>query len=107
MKNRYGEALGTKSGGFSVVGWLLLTPIAIIVLIIFVVSVFEGRKAYWDFRVKEMCEKDGKIQVYEHVAIPERYLDKDRNIKIPPASSDLSRKPFAWEAKPSDLFFTR
>lgn len=28
-----------------------------------------GRQAYWDARVKEMCEKDGGVTVYERVRI--------------------------------------
>lgn len=28
---------------------------------------FPGSKAYWDTKVKEMCEKDGGAQVYERV----------------------------------------
>lgn len=45
---------------------ILLTPIALVVLGI---GVCEGRKAYYDWRVKQMCEKDGGISIYEHIRI--------------------------------------
>ncbi|WP_418647603.1 hypothetical protein ACNQFN_22325 [Thauera butanivorans] len=31
---------------------------------------YEGRKAYWDAKVREMCAKDGGIKVYETVRLP-------------------------------------
>ena len=82
-----------------------MIPLAILAMLILAVGFYEGRKAYWDYRVNEMCEKDGGIQVFERVVIPDRYLDKDRNITIPVANTDPTRKPFAWEAKPEDLFY--
>ena len=91
--------------GASVIKMLLVIPVALVLLLALVFAFFEGRKAYWDYRVREMCAKDGGIRVYERVLIPSRYLDQDRNIKIPAANMDPSRKPFAWEAKSDDLFY--
>ena len=105
MKILKERPLGSRSRGFSVLGWLLMIPMAIVALLILVFGFYEGRKAYWDSEVKAMCEKEGGIQVYERVVIPARYLDRDGNIKIPTANTDPTRKPFSWEAKPDDLFY--
>jgi hypothetical protein len=102
-RNRSG--IGIKSKGFGTIGWLLIIPIAIVVVLILAFAFFEGRKAYWDNVIRAMCEKEGGIKVYERVLISSRYLDKDRNIKIPSAYAESSRKPFEWEAKPGDLYY--
>lgn len=55
--------------------WLaaaVLGPVAILVL---VVGFYEGRKAYWDYQVKQMCEKDGGAKVFEMVEMaPPEYV---------------------------------
>lgn len=48
---------------------LLLIPAALVLLLILAVAFFEGRKAYWDCRVREMCEKDGGVKVFETFVI--------------------------------------
>ena len=37
--------------------------IILILIPLLTLTFFEGRKAYWDYRVTEMCEKDGGIKV--------------------------------------------
>jgi hypothetical protein len=63
-----------------------------------------GRQAYWDAQVKEMCEKDGGVIVYERVPLPKQYLGADGAIKIPPKPSNPER-PLDFEAKATDLFY--
>lgn len=48
---------------------LLLIPVGLVLLLLLAVAFFEGRKAYWDYRVREMCEKDGGTHVFEQVLI--------------------------------------
>ena len=55
--------------GASVLKILLLVPVALVLVIVLTVVFFEGRKAYWDHRVREMCEKDGGIVIIEHVHV--------------------------------------
>ncbi|MCK6385947.1 MAG: hypothetical protein L6Q52_16645 [Rhodocyclaceae bacterium] len=55
--------------GAGLVKALLLIPATLAVLLLLAVGFFEGRKAYWDYRVKGMCEKDGGIKVFESIAI--------------------------------------
>lgn len=55
--------------GASVVKLLVLIPIALVLVFILVVGFYEGRKAYWDYRVREMCAKDGGVVILEHIKI--------------------------------------
>jgi len=90
--------------GASKIWTLLLIPAALVVLLLLAIGFFEGRKAYWDSQVRRMCEKDGGTRVFERVAIPPIYLDKDGFIRIP-AKPSISDKPLHFEAKPTDLFY--
>jgi hypothetical protein len=42
---------------------------ALVVLLLLAVGFFEGRKAYWDYQVRGMCEKDGGARIHEHELI--------------------------------------
>lgn len=57
---------------------------------------------YWDHKVKELCEKDGGVTVYEKVEI----LKKDYpNLKL--TTSGAVILPSADHAKSDDPFFTK
>lgn len=79
---------GISSRGFGVLGWLIMIAVVIIALLILVIGFYEGRKAYWDYRVREMCEKDGGVTVYEKVLIStEQYKNLPKvadSVSIPP-----------------------
>lgn len=49
--------------------WIASIPLVLIGLLVLVVIFFEARKVYWDHIVKEMCEKDGGIQILGQVAV--------------------------------------
>jgi len=34
-----------------------------------------GEQSYWDAQVREMCEKDGRVQIFERVSISKQELD--------------------------------
>jgi|KBSSwiStaDraftv2_1062776.scaffolds.fasta_scaffold12150_3 hypothetical protein len=75
-------------------------------LVIAVVSVpvllavfYEGRKAYWDMQVKEMCEKDGGAKVFESVAMSAedfKRLGGDENGLPIPFAEDQQKKDFPY-----------
>lgn len=69
--------------GASAIKMLLLIPAALVLLLVLAFAFFEGRKAYWDYRVREMCVKDGGVKVYERVTLPQRYVNRDGIIRIP------------------------
>lgn len=79
--------------GASLVKKLLLIPVVFVALLLLAIGFFEGRKAYWDYQVRGMCEKDGGMKLYHRVPLPKRYLDADGFIRIPSInkadSSDL------------------
>lgn len=104
MKAKLTSRLPDGMRGASLVKTLLLIPAALVVLLLLAVGFFEGRKAYWDYRVKRMCEKDGGVRVFERVAIPPMYVDRDGVIRIP-AKPSIPDKPLHFEAKPTDLFY--
>ncbi|MBI5460735.1 MAG: hypothetical protein HY941_00940 [Gammaproteobacteria bacterium] len=56
--------------GAGVIKALVLIPIMLMFVIALVFAFYEGRKAYWDYRVREMCEKDGGIKVYKTIGLP-------------------------------------
>lgn len=41
--------------------------LGLVAILVLVVGFYEGRKAYWDYQVRQMCEKDGGVFVYERV----------------------------------------
>jgi hypothetical protein len=49
-----------------VVAGIVLAPIAILIIGI---GGCEARKAYYDWQVRQMCEKDGGATVYEHIKL--------------------------------------
>ena len=71
--------------GFSVLGWLLMIPVGIIVLLVLVFGFYEGRKAYWDSEVKTMCEKDGGVAIAHRIK-----LTSDQAIHLPRVNGRLS-----------------
>jgi len=90
--------------GFGWLGWMLAIPIALVLLAVGYFIYCEMNKAYWDRKVKELCEHDGGIKVYENTLIPNKYISADNTIRIP-TLSPAQRKPFDWEAKQDDEFY--
>lgn len=77
----------TNSNGFSLITFIIVLPLIIIVILLLVILYYQGRKAYWDQQVDEMCEKDGGIKIYESIVLEEseynQYKDKYGNLSIP------------------------
>lgn len=55
--------------GFNTVKLLVLIPVTLILLLAATFVFFEGRKAYWDYRVREMCAKDGGVKSREIIDV--------------------------------------
>lgn len=98
MSARYRIVSSTKSRGLSTVGWVLMIPVVIIVLLILAVGFYEGRKMYWDSKVRDMCEENGGAIVSERVELSE---DEYKNlggkggvIPIPDESSPNKASPY-------------
>ena len=59
--------------GLGLIGWVVATPV---VLVVFAFLFCEANKAYWDHKVKEMCEEDGGVTVFEKVKLTEEEFKK-------------------------------
>ncbi len=59
-------------------GWgLVKSTISVVLLVVIALVVFfEGRKAYLDYQVRELCAKDGGVRVYEVIKIPNENFTK-------------------------------
>ena len=44
---------------------LVLMPLAIIVVIALAFAFYEAHKAYWDYRVDQLCAQDGGVKIRE------------------------------------------
>lgn len=55
--------------GISLLKVLLFIPLTLVLMLIVAVAFYEGRKAYWDYRVREMCAKDGGVKVFERIQL--------------------------------------
>jgi len=69
MKNKNRPNIFNRSDGTINFKLSVMIPIGFVVFIVSVVAFYEGRKAYWDYQVDKMCEKDGGVQIIEKVNI--------------------------------------
>ena len=87
-----------RQQGMSVITAILLVPLILILLVILVFGFYEGRKAYWDYRVREMCAKDGGSIIYEQVVIDRTQFQAwggiGDSLGIPHESTKNTRVPF-------------
>lgn len=44
-------------------------PVALVLALVMTIVFYEGRKEYWDWRVKRLCEKNGGVEIIEPVAL--------------------------------------
>lgn len=60
-------------------------PLALVAALILTVAFYEGRKAYWDWRVQQMCDQDGGVKIVERVS-----LTADEAASMPRSNGYLS-----------------
>ncbi len=58
---------------------LIGIPVGLLVLLALTLAFYEGRNAYWDWRVKQLCEKEGGIKVYEVITLDAATYDSMRD----------------------------
>lgn len=49
--------------------WAVGYILALLSIPLFTLGFLEARKAYWDHKVKQMCEKDGGVTVFERILL--------------------------------------
>ncbi|MEZ5614544.1 MAG: hypothetical protein R3E35_04950 [Rhodocyclaceae bacterium] len=85
--------------GITLIRAMLLVPAALLALLLLAVGFFEGRKAYWDYRVQQMCEKDGGTRIHEHELITRQEAQENGlliggELVIPPRPERLSNNGY-------------
>ena len=65
-----------KQRGIGIIKLIALIPVILIGLVILAFIFTLLNKAYWDYRVRQMCEKDGGVTVYEKVELTEEEYKK-------------------------------
>lgn len=87
-----------RSGGFGLIGWIIAIPLVIVAFVIIAIGFYEGRKAYWDSEVREMCAKDGGTRVHERVTLTKTEYDRlggqGGMIAVPHEKSALKDYPY-------------
>lgn len=96
MKNKCVPFLCKTQQGFGIVKALVSIPLVLIGLAILAFVYTELNKIYWDYRVKELCKKDGGVTVYETVELTqEEYIrnnGKNGFISVPSEKSNKNQK---------------
>lgn len=85
----------------------LFSIAAAIVMIAGCVGYVPGRQAYWDSKVKEMCDKDGGVTVFETVQLgTQDHRNIDEILDVLPRDKDsmlASRKPYYLQVTQSTI----
>lgn len=70
--------------------WRLTGALAASAIFFGCASYFPGEKAYWDSKIKEMCERDGGVVIYQKIRIAKSAYDKlprvGSYVGVPPRS---------------------
>lgn len=89
--------MSNKTG--KVIGGILLAPFVLIALGI---AYCEANKAYWDHKVKELCEKDGGVKVFEKLKLTKEEYEKNDGkngaIHVMPERTSLRNHEYAWKS---------
>lgn len=84
--------------GFGIVKVLVSMPLLLIGLVILAVAYTELNKAYWDYRVKELCEKDGGVTVFETVKLTKDEYE-NLGVYISPTRSKAKSNGYFFESE--------
>lgn len=90
------------------IGWtfsiLIFTPILVVIL---GVVGTEFNKSYWDRQVKNMCEDDGGILIFERVELSmSGYLrndGKNGSIRVMPGDTSKDKHEYAWRSNTVEI----
>jgi len=84
-----------------------MIPVVLVVLLVLAIGFFEARKAYWDHKVKEMCEIDGDVRIFERVRITKADIDllgrNDGKVSVPVKDLAPVHAPAYSESKTTHL----
>ncbi len=91
--------------GLGVLGWIIATPFILLGLLIVLAIGYliycEANKAYWDNKVKKMCEKYGGATIYETVVLTREEYDRNDGekgtIQVMPEGTSLDKHEYAYK----------
>lgn len=86
-----------NNSGFSVIKVVFGIFVAVVVITVSTVAFYEGRKAYWDYKVQKMCDKEGGVFIIDRVKITE---DHKKNMGTVGGYISIPLKPSANEDYP-------
>lgn len=88
--------------GSGIVKVLVSIPLVLVGLVILTFAYTELNKAYQDYRVKLLCEKDGGVSVFEVVELThEEYILNGGNkggIRVMPERTSIDRHQYAYKS---------
>ncbi len=85
--------------GIIVIPFILLGAALVVAVVYFLFC--EANKAYWDHKVRQWCEKDGGVTVYEKVELSQE------ESKLLGGFNDYVRIPIEKYAKSFDLYISK
>jgi hypothetical protein len=98
MKNA-GNRNGGKGSGL--IGFVVASVVAVLIVIVAVVAFYEGRKAYWDAQIRTLCAKDGGFTIFERVTLSKEEYERlggyAGDIRIPFVGKDPKGSPYVLE----------
>jgi hypothetical protein len=98
MKNAANRNGGKGSG---LIGFVVASVVAVLIVIVAVVAFLEGRKAYWDAQIRTLCAKEGGFTIFERVTLSkeeyERFGGYAGDIQIPYVGEDPKGSPYVLE----------
>ena len=83
---------------------ILITLVALVIAVLgglAALGYVPGRQSYWDAQVREMCEKDGGVQIFEQIAISSEQATALQKVgshfSIPPRATAKPDAPAYWD----------
>ncbi|MDF1588648.1 MAG: hypothetical protein P1P93_05760 [Gammaproteobacteria bacterium] len=90
-----------QQSGYSLIGWLGLMPFILLGVLVVLFLACELNKTYWDYRINQMCEEDGGVEIYQHIDVtPEEYA------KLPKVGSGIDFGP-KKSASSTDILYAQ
>ena len=71
----------SKQRGIGIIKVIALIPLVLIGLVILAFILTLLNKAYWDYRVRQMCEKDGGVEIFKHIEVTTEEFERMPRVK--------------------------
>ena len=87
--------------GIGVMKVIVYTPLVLLLFLAATFGFYEARKAYWDHRVREMCDKDGGVFVYDKVEVSRGLIgafDKKYPVALREEIANVENYPYFYQS---------